>query len=296
MTDGNVTLTWSAATDPDTVHCNSDPTLPITYSVYISTIPGNQNFLLPNTTTQNTNIIITGLQNGVTYYFVVRAGDGVGNQETNIVERSAMPTTPVDSEPPVFSGLVVADDAQTGGAVDLVWAAATDPDLIECNSDPSIPITYNVYYSTSPIVNPQITDAITQSTSIQITGLQDGTTYYFIVRAQDSAGNEETNTIELSAMPTTPNDTTPPQFNGLVSATDLATGGNVSLTWSDATDPDTIECNSDPSMPLQYNVYFATTSGGQDFLSPNQTASVAQAIVPGLQNGVRYYFVVRFSY
>ena len=293
QTDEDVTLTWSPATDPDTVHCNSDPTLPITYSVYISTIPGNQNFLLPNTTTQNTNIVITGLQNGVTYYFVVRASDGVGNQETNVVERSAMPTTPVDSEPPVFSGLVLADDPQTGGAVDLIWAAATDPDLIECNSDPSIPITYNVYYSTTPGIDPQITDAVTQSTSIQITGLQDGTTYYFMVRAQDSAGNEETNTIEMSAMPTTPIDTTPPQFNGLVSATDLATGGNVSLTWSDATDLDTIECNSDPTLPLQYNVYIATASGGQNFLSPNQTVSVTQATVPELQNGVRYYFVVR---
>ena len=293
QTDGNITLTWTAATDPDTVECNTDPSNPIMYSVYISTLSGNQNFLLPNATTQNTNIEISGLMNGITYFFVVRASDAVGNQESNVIERGAMPTTPVDSEPPVFSGLVLADDAQTGGAVDLIWAAATDPDLIECNSDPSIPITYNVYYSTTPGIDPQITDAVTQSTSIQITGLQDGTTYYFMVRAQDSAGNEETNTIEMSAMPTTPIDTTPPQFNGLVSATDLATGGNVSLTWSDATDLDTIECNSDPTLPLQYNVYIATASGDQDFLSPNQTVSVTQATVPGLQNGVRYYFVVR---
>ncbi|MCK4444055.1 MAG: fibronectin type III domain-containing protein, partial [Thermoplasmata archaeon] len=274
QTDGNITLTWSPATDPDTIHCNSDPSLPITYNVYASILPGNQNFLSPNATTQNTNIEITGLKNGITYYFVVRARDAVGNQETNTIERSAMPTTPVDDEPPVFSGLVLASDARTGGAVDLYWAAATDPDLIECNSDPSLPITYNIYHSTTSGGQDFMTpDATTTNTNHQVAGLQDGITYYFVVRAEDSAGNEEGNSIELDAMPTTPVDTTPPQFNGLLSSIDLGTDGNVSLTWSDAADPDTVECNSDPSLPLQYNIYISTTSGGQDFLTPNQTVS-----------------------
>lgn len=291
---GNVSLTWSPATDPDTIECNSDPSVPITYSVYASTLPGNQNFLLPNATTQNTQIYITGLKDGVTYYFVVRARDSVGNQESNVVELSAMPTTPVDLEPPVFSGLVLASDAGTGGSVDLVWAAATDPDLIECNSDPSLPITYNIYYSTtSGGQNLLVPDATTPDTSIRITGLQDGADYYFIVRAEDSAGNEETNTVEDSAMPTTPIDTTPPQFTGLLSATDLGTHGNVSLTWSAATDPDTIECNSDPSTPIQFNIYYSTASGAQDFQTPSQTTTGTQAIVTGLQNGVTYFFVVR---
>ncbi len=294
QTDGDITLSWTAATDPDTVECNTDPSNPIVYSVYVSTLSGNQNFLLPNATTQNTNIEITGLMNGITYFFVVRASDAVGNQESNVIERSAMPTTPVDDVPPVFSGIVVASDAGIGGAIDLFWAAATDPDIIECNSDPSNPITYKVYYSTASGGQNFLTpDATTQGTSIQITGLQDGVTYYFVVRAEDAVGNMESNTVEDSAMPTTPVDTTPPQFLGLISATDLGTSGDVSLTWSSATDPDTIECNSDPSLPLQYNIYVAVVSGGQDFLSPNQTATGNQAMISGLLDGVTYYFVVR---
>lgn len=294
QTGGNVTLMWSPATDPDTIHCNSDPSLPIVYLVYASVTPGGQNFLLPNTTTQNTQIEITGLQNGLTYYFVVRARDDAGNQETNAVELSAMPTTPIDSTAPQFAGIVLASDAGSGGAVDLFWAVATDPDMIECNSDPSLPITYFVYYSlVSGGQNFLVPDASTPNTTIQITGLQNGVDYFFVVRAMDAAGNWEYNVVEGSAMPTTPVDTTPPQFAGIVTAVDLGTDGDVSLTWATATDPDTVECNSDPSLPIQYNIYYSTVSGGQDFLTPDMTETNLQATVPGLQNGVTYYFVVR---
>ena len=294
QTDGNVTLMWSPASDPDTVHCNSDPSLPITYLVYVSTTSGGQNFLLPDTTTQLTQIEITGLQNGVTYYFVVRARDSPGNQETNVIEASAMPTTPVDDTAPTYAGIVVATDAGSGGAVDLFWAAATDPDTIECNSDPSLPITYFVFYSTTSGGQNFLTpDASTPNTTIQITGLQDGIDYYFVVRARDAANNWENNGVEKSAMPTTPLDDTPPQFAGLVTAVDLGTDGKVSLTWATATDPDTIECNTDPSTPIQYNIYYSTVSGGQDFLNPDATEANLQATISGLQNGVTYYFVVR---
>jgi predicted GH43/DUF377 family glycosyl hydrolase len=294
QTGGNVTLTWSAATDPDTIECNSDPSEPITYSVYVSTFPGTQNFLLPNATTQGTQIEITGLKNGITYYFVVRARDAAGNEESNLVEMSAMPTTPVDDTPPNFSGLVLASDSETGGSVDLVWAEATDPDLIECNSDPSLPITYNVYYSTTSGGQDFSTpDTSTTSTAMQIIGLQNGVVYYFVVRAEDAVGNEENNAVEDSAMPTTPVDSTPPDFQGLQSATDSGTSGNVSLSWQAGNDPDTIECNSDPSIPLQYNIYVAVASREQNFSSPNQTTAGTQTTATGLQNGIMYYFVVR---
>lgn len=294
QTSGNVTLMWSPATDPDTVECNSDPSLPITYYVYISTVPGNQNFLLPNVTTQDTQIEITNLKNGLPYYFVVRARDSAGNQESNLMERSTIPTTPVDSTPPLFSGVVVAMDDETGGAVKLYWADATDPDLIECNSDPSLPITYNVYFSTtSGGQNFLVPSASTQDSTVTISGLQNGTTYHFVVRARDAVGNEESNAVEMSAMPTTPVDSTPPQFLGIQFATDVGSSGNITLTWQVGIDPDTVECNSDPSLPLQYNIYVSVNSSGQDFNVPNKTTSNTQVTLDGLQNGITYYFVVR---
>jgi hypothetical protein len=294
QTGGSVTLDWLAATDPDTVHSNSDPSLPITYYIFYSTTSGSQDFMSPNASGTGTTTGITGLTNGVQYYFVVRASDSAGNQETNTVERMALPTTPTDDTPPVFSGLDTATDTQTDGKVTLTWSPATDPDTIHCNSDPTLPITYSVYVSTIPgNQNFLLPNTTTQNTNIVITGLQNGVTYYFVVRASDDVGNQETNTVERSAMPTTPVDSEPPVFSGLVYADDAQTGGAVDLIWAAATDPDLIECNSDPSIPITYNVYYSTTSGGQNFLVPDVTTQGTSIQITGLQDGTTYHFVVR---
>ncbi len=291
---GTLQLTWTAATDPDTVECNSDPSLPIAYNVYHSKVPGGQAFMNPNASTTNTQINISGLDNGVFYYFVVRARDSAGNEEANVIEKSAMPTTPVDSTPPNFGGIQFAVDSGTGGTVSLNWLTATDPDTIECNSDPSPPMNYDIFYSTTSggqnFLSPY---ASTQNLMMDISGLSDGVVYYFVVRARDAVGNQESNTVERSAVPTTPTDDTPPTFAGIQTAVDTLMGGNVSLTWSPATDPDTIECNSDPSVPITYSIYASTLPGNQNFLLPNATTQNTQIYITGLQDGVTYYFVVR---
>ncbi len=293
-TGGTVTLSWLTATDPDTPECNSDPSLPIGYDIFYSSISGGQDFLSPSATTPNPSISISGLTNGVPYYFVVRARDGVGNEESNTIERMAIPTTPTDSTAPDFAGLESAFDSQTGGNVTLTWSAATDPDTMECNSDPSEPTTYSVYASTIPgNQNFLLPNATTQNTQIEITGLKNGVTYYFVVRAKDAVGNEESNTVEMSAMPTTPVDDAPPDFSGLVTAIDSETGGSVDLYWAEATDPDLVDCNSDPSLPITYNIYYSTTPGGQDFSTPDATTLDIGTQITGLQNGGTYYFVVR---
>ncbi|MCK4443017.1 MAG: fibronectin type III domain-containing protein, partial [Thermoplasmata archaeon] len=293
-TGGAVDLYWAAATDPDLIECNSDPSIPITYHIYLSTTSGGQDFLTPDAATQDTSLQITGLQNGVTYYFIVRAQDAVGNEEGNTIEESAMPTTPMDTTPPQFQGLLSATDLGTYGNVSLTWSDATDPDTIECNSDPSLPIEYNVYVSTTSggqdFLTPDETATGTQAT---ITGLQNGVTYYFVVRAMDSAGNEEDNTIERTAMPTTPVDSTPPIFDGLnLIVTDNGTG-DMTLIWNAATDPDDPECNADPSTPITYNIYVSEVPGVFDFNLPSATTSQQQYPFLDLERGVIYYFIVR---
>jgi len=103
-----------------------------------------------------------------------------------------------DTTPPTFGGLTGASDAGSGGTVDLTWAAATDP---------STPITYNIYWATSSggqnFVTPNQTSTL--GTGDSVTGLANGTPYYFVVRAEDSQGNEDTNTTEFSATPTAGN-------------------------------------------------------------------------------------------
>lgn len=103
----------------------------------------------------------------------------------------------VDTTPPTWStttGCVSATTTEVPGAVYLTWGTATD--------DQSPPVTYNIYYDTfSPPTTKRISSLTV--TSYTIYGLKSGLTYYFIVRAQDSVGNEDNNLVVKSVvMPT----------------------------------------------------------------------------------------------
>ena len=163
-------------------------------------VSGGQDYLSPNQTATGNQAMISGLLDGVTYYFVVRTEDAAGNEEDNTIEHGAMPTTPTDNTPPDFDGLnlVVTDDED--GDITLTWNAATDPDDPECNTDPSMPITFNIYVSESPTAFDFSQPTATTSQQLYpFLDLERGVTYYFIVRAEDNAGNEETNTVTKSA-------------------------------------------------------------------------------------------------
>lgn len=83
--DGLVTLTWLAATDPST---------PVTYSVFRATTLGGQDFDAPLGTTSGLTYTDTAVSNGTTYYYVVRATDAVGNRESNTVQLVGRPRGP----------------------------------------------------------------------------------------------------------------------------------------------------------------------------------------------------------
>ena len=78
---GSATLSWDAATDESE---------PITYSVYMAESSGAQDFAAPVATTEELTIDISGLTICSEYFFVVRATDAAGNQESNTVERSVV--------------------------------------------------------------------------------------------------------------------------------------------------------------------------------------------------------------
>jgi hypothetical protein len=81
-------------------------------------------------------------------------------------------------------------------------------------------------------------------------------------------------------------DTQAPTFAGLASAT--ATGANVALSWTAATD------NEDSAAEITYRVFQATTAGGQNFLQPRATTApgATSYTVNGLATGT-HYFVIR---
>lgn len=179
--DGYVTLRWNPAED-------TSPFL--LYHVYMHKENESFNFSNPTKITSDTNCTINGLDAGVTYYFIVRAMDAAGNRETNMAVLSA---TPFDTSPPVFKGLKTANNiSNVPGSIFLEWNEAKDA---------TQPILYNIYMANSSGVqnfsNPLIS---TNRSWHHITNLDDQM-YYFVVRAEDTWGNEDDNIVELKVRP-----------------------------------------------------------------------------------------------
>ena len=76
-------LSWKAATD------NVTPSSKIVYEVYQATAPGGEDFFTPTYTTAPgvTSFTTPALSSAKTFYFVVRARDKAGNEDSNKVER-----------------------------------------------------------------------------------------------------------------------------------------------------------------------------------------------------------------
>src|SRR5580658_2906164 len=104
-------------------------------------------------------------------------------------------------------------------------------------------------------------------------GLTNGTKYYYVVSAYNSAG-ESANSSEVSATPTAPV-TAPPTPTGLAAT---ARNAQVSLTWNASTGA------------TSYHVKRSTTTGGPYTQVAAPTA--ANYIDTGLTNGTAYYYVV----
>ncbi|NOZ26395.1 MAG: fibronectin type III domain-containing protein, partial [Nitrospirae bacterium] len=86
LSDTEIDLTWTAATDDSTQQQD------IVYLVYIATSPGGHDFLVPpsfTTPAGATTFTASGLASSTTYYFVVRAMDESGNIDGNSIEVSA---------------------------------------------------------------------------------------------------------------------------------------------------------------------------------------------------------------
>lgn len=268
----HIALAWNAATDRATAQGM------IAYRVYVGAAPGGEVFTQPMLTTPAgaTGSLLQDMLGGTTYYFVVRAVDAAGNEDSNTVEQWA--TTP-DTNSPVFAGVQTVTGS---GATTLLvtWNPAVDTGC------PSPAIKYDVYCATTSGGEDFATPTVTTAAGVletTVTGLTSGQRYYVIVRAVDAAGKSDANTFERSAHTL---DTTPPVFAGAASATGEGTA--VLLTWSPATD-------SDPSQYIVYDVFVATSSGAQDFSHPSYTAAggATSFTVMNLAPSTTYYFVVR---
>jgi fibronectin type 3 domain-containing protein len=197
----------------------------------------------------------TSVANGTTYYYVVSSYNSVG-QSANSTQVSATPTVPLTAPAPPTGLQATAGNAQ----ISLAWTASAGA------------TSYHVKRSTTN-GGPYTQIAAPTSTSYTDTGLTNGTAYYYVVSALNSAG-ESANSSQANATPTAP-------LTAPAAPTNLqATAGNaqVSLTWTAG------------SGTTSYSVRRSTTNGGpySQVAAPTTTSFTDT----GLTNGTTYYYVV----
>lgn len=168
-TAGNaqVNLTWNASAGATSYH------------VKRSTTSGAETQIAAPASNSYTD---SGLTNGAKYFYVVSAVDS-GGESANSTEVSATPAAPA-APPATPAGL----QATAGNAeVNLTWSASVGA------------ATYNLKRSTTN-GGPYNTIASPAATNYSDTSVTNGTTYYYVVSAVNSAG-ESANSAQASATP-----------------------------------------------------------------------------------------------
>ena len=245
---GQITVNWNAVTGADT------------YNIYFSTTPGIAIGTAGVTSLQNVTApyLHTGLTNGQTYHYVVTA-NSVGGE------------SPVSAE--VNATLI--PDAPAG-----VSAAPGNNSAIVSWTEVTGATSYNIYYSTnnSFAIGDAGVVAVPGGVSPQtVTGLSNGTTYYFIVTAVNASG-ESGGSVQSSTVPVPDPPPAPPSS---VTATAGAAGsGEISVSWPAVTSA------------TSYNIYWDTVSGVTTGTGTKITGVTSPYLHIGLTNGLTYYYIV----
>ncbi len=237
--NGQVQVAWNAATDNVAV---------TGYRVY-----RGSTLVASPTGTSWTN---TGLTNGTSYSYTVKAIDAAGNLSAASNTATATPVAPADTTAPSAPASLTATAGN--GQVQVAWNAATD----------NVAVTgYRVYRGSTLVASPT-------GTSWTNTGLTNGTSYSYTVKAIDAAGNLSAASNTATATPVAPADTTAPSAPASLTAT--AGNGQVQVAWNAATDNVAV---------TGYRVYRGSTL----VASPTGTSWTNT----GLTNGTSYSYTVK---
>jgi len=216
---------------------------------------------------------ILGVEDGKTYYFRVTATNGVGESGES-GEASATPVAPGPTVPsPPMNVLASAGE----GLVTISWDAVAGA------------LSYHLYGASAPGVTKEgyaaMPDGVRHPGVLSpytVTGLRDGTTYYFRVTAENAVG-ESGVSGEASATPVAPAPMVPSPPTGVLAT---AEDGRVTVAWNPVVDALAYHLYAASAPGVTRDGYGSMPDGArfQDVLSPYTIA--------GLTNGKTYYFRV----
>lgn len=160
---------------------------------------------------------------------------------------------------PVYAGFTGAVSAQTmsGSKVQISWNASYDPYVVA----------YNIY-DVSNIFTPVLKKTVhAPATFTNLTGLNAGQLYAFRVRASDVDGKEDTNKVDLQAIP----------YAGAVSA-EVKSSTTAEITFSDPSNSDSAK------------VYCGTGANPStyDLLATVSNVALTKTTLTGLTSGTQY--------
>jgi hypothetical protein len=134
-------------------------------------------------------VVVTGLTNGTEYTFTVTASNSFGSStsgSSNSVTPAGVPATP--SAPTQSAG---------NASVALSWTAPS--------ANGSAITDYKIYYATSEAGTYTLfSDTVSTTTSVTVTGLTNGTAYYFKIAAVNSVGDSALSAASASSTPAAP--------------------------------------------------------------------------------------------
>jgi predicted phage tail protein len=278
-----VSLSWTAPASDGGAQITS-------YDIYDGTT-GNVKTTAPVASSKGTSVTVKNLANGTTYYFKVAAVNTVGVGPASSAA-SATPAAAV-TKPAPPTGLTATPGH---GRVILSWTAP--------GSDGGAGISgYLIYQGISPggEAGTPVNGAPVSATSYTVTGLTNGTTYYFKVAAVNDAKRQGNDSGEASATPVSAAasaSATASASHGSGTGAPAAPGGPTGLTATAGNARVSLSWTApafDGGSPLaRYQVYLATNPSTSDLSAGTPVKSVTgtSTVVTGLTNGTTYYFAV----
>lgn len=211
------------------------------------------------------SVTLSGLSEGTTYYFRIRAADSSGNTATS----STQMFTTTDETDPIISDIEVVDITTTSARV--TWTT---------NESADSTVSYGLTTSYSET---EIDSSLVTSHSVLLTDLAPGTTYHFQVLSTDASSNQAFSDDETF---TTDSDDPPANVSNL----SIAVGDEeLTLSWTNPSDDDLAGI-----LVLQCLGGYPTGPTDTSCTSVS-TAMVTSLLLLGLTNDTTYYYGV-FAY